>query len=138
MRAAIALLALVAVVGCGKDSSGPKTLPGTYPLRSVDGRNLPAMVLQSPGYSLEVTDGTITLNANGTFTDSYSFRENDGGTVTNVTIPCAGTWSQSGNSITLEETASGNCGETGTATWDGNSTLTINWAGLGAAVVHRR
>lgn len=141
MRFPTAVLALTLLAGCGGDKpGGPKTLPGTYPLVSFDGRNLPAVVFQSGTFKAEVTAGTITMNANGTFSDSYSFRETDDGTVTNTTIPCSGTWAQSGNTIALEETASGSgdCGSVGSGSWDGNNTLTIEWNGAGGAVVHRR
>lgn len=140
MRTINCTLALALLVGCGggDKAAAPKTVHGTYPLVTFNGSALPAVYVQAPGYKLEVTAGTITLNANGSFTDSYSFRETEGTTVTNTTIPCGGTWAQSGNTLTLQETASADCGDTATASWDGNNTLTVNWQGAGVPAVHRR
>jgi hypothetical protein len=132
------VLAVLLACGGGDKAAAPKTMPGTYPLVSYAGSGMPATIVQVPGYKAELTGGTITLNANGSFSNSYSFRETEGTTVTNTTIPCSGTWAQSGNAVALQETVAGDCGDTGTASWDGNNTLTINWENLGGPTVHRR
>jgi hypothetical protein len=138
MRVTLAALVLVAAVGCSDSSTGPRTITGTYPLLNINGDALPALIDQSTNYTLEVTEGTISLGSNGTFTDSYTLRENDAGTIRTVTIPCSGNWTRSGNDVQLEETASSSCGDYATGTWDGSNTLTVTWDSFGLPAVHRR
>ncbi|HEX2781358.1 MAG TPA: hypothetical protein VHM30_17785 [Gemmatimonadaceae bacterium] len=139
MRARLCTLALAAVVlGCG-DSSSPKSIAGSYPLVSVDGHSVPTIAIQETGYTLEVLSGNVTINANGTFADTYTIRETlNATTFPPATIACNGTWTRSGNDLILEETATNVCGDYGSATWDGNNTITIDWQSLGVPVVHRR
>ena len=139
MRARLLTIALAAlVVGCGDSSTGPKTITGTYPLRSVNGDALPALVYQETNYTLEVTEGTISLGSNGRFTDSYTLRENDNGAIQTATIPCSGTWTRSGNAIQLQEDQTTSCGDYGTGSWDGSNTLTVTWDSFGVPAEHRR
>lgn len=140
MRTVQFTLALALLAGCGggDKAAAPKTVHGTYPLVSYNGSALPALLIQVPGYKAELTGGTITLNNNGSFTDSYSIRETEGTTVTNTTYPCGGTWAQSGNTLSLQEAVSADCGAQATGSWDGNNTLTLTWDGFDGPVVHRR
>ena len=139
MRTAAITLALALLVGCDNDeSNAPKNLAGTYTLSTVGGASLPAVIFSEANYTLEVTGGGVTLNSNGTFSDSYAFRENDAGSITTATVPCSGNWTQTGNTITLTETVTSECGDTGTATWDGSNRLTLTWDGVGVPAVHIR
>ena len=141
MRRLLSTLAIAAVAACGggDDPAAPQQLPGTYPLVSANGRSLPAVLYEEPGYKLEVTAGTITLNGNGSFSDSYSIRETLDGTPQPVeVIPCNGSWTRSGNTVTLSEIVTDVCGDDATATWDGNNTLTVTWDGVGVPIIHRR
>lgn len=141
MRRMLSTIALAAVVGCGGDDSpAPRALEGTYPLVTVDGRALPTVVIEVPGYKLEVLSRTITVGANAAFTDSYTIRETEDGVVHPVrTVTCSGSWTRSGNTVTLTETQTTvDCGGIGVAAWDGNNTLTIDWESTGIAFVHRR
>lgn len=139
MRARLCTLALAAVVlGCG-DSSNPKSIAGSYPLVSINGHNVPTVAYQETGYTLEVLSGNVVINANGTFADTYTIRETVDATVyPPETIACNGTWTRSGNNLILQETATNVCGDDASATWDGNNTITIDWASLGIPAVHRR
>lgn len=140
MRTISLALALAVLSACGGSdkTTGPKTVPGSYSLNNVNGSGLPAVYYQEPGYKLEVTAGAINLSANGSFTDTYSFRETDGATVTSVTVPCQGTWAQSGSNIVLQEVSTADCGDQATTIWDGNNTLTVTWASVGVPAVHKR
>ena len=141
MRRLLSILATAALAACGggDDSSAPRQLPGTYPLVSANGRALPAVLYEEPGYKLEVTAGTITLAASGSFSDSYTIRETIDGVVQPLDeIPCYGSWTRSGNTVTLSEIVTNECGDDATATWDGNNTLTVTWDGVGVPIVHRR
>lgn len=139
MRRLLSILTLTALAACGGDDpQAPKQLPGTYPLVGVNGRSLPAVVHEEPGYKLEITAGTITLATSGSFSDSYTIRETIDGVVQPDEIPCHGSWTRSGNTVALSEIVTNVCGDDATATWDGDNTLTVTWDDLGVPVVHRR
>ena len=139
MRKLSCLLLLATLAACGgDDSSSPRSLPGTYTLRTADGRIVPAIVYEEPGYRFEILSGAIRLETNGSFSDTYTIRETDGANVTQETFDCDGTWTRSGNTVNLEEFESLDCGDFGTGTWDGNNSLTIQWALLDFTGVHRR
>jgi hypothetical protein len=138
MRTICISFALALLAGCSDNSTSPKTIDGTYTLTSIAGGGLPAIIDSETDYTLEITAGSVTLNTNGTFTDTYTLRENDAGTVTTTTIPCTGSWLQTGNDLSLVETVTDDCGDTGSGTWDGSNSVTIDWAGLGVPAVHTR
>jgi hypothetical protein len=139
MRTVITTLALALLVGCsGDNSNSPKTIEGTYTLSSIAGDNLPALIYSETNYTLEITAGAVNLNADGTFSDTYTIRENDAGTVNTTTIPCTGSWNQTGDHVSLIETVTADCGDTGSGTWDGSNSLTIDWGNIGLPAVHTR
>jgi hypothetical protein len=139
MRTAVATFALVALVaGCGGDSNSPKSIPGTYTLQTVGGDTPPTVIYTEPNYSISVLDGEVLIRNNGTFRDIYTLQENDAGTISTQTFTCEGTYTRSGNSVTLEENDTSGCGEYGDGTWDGNNTLSIDWSFIPATAVHRR
>jgi hypothetical protein len=140
----VAVAAIVFVfVGCGsgENSTPPKTLPGTYTLRSLGGHALPGFIDGEPGFRFEVAAGAITLQPDGTFEDTYPWRElNDAGeTVRTGVGSCGGNWTRAGNDITLQVTRTSECDDSGAAVWDGANTLTIDWASFGGTLaVHMR
>lgn len=139
MRTAVASLALVALVaGCGGDSNSPRSIPGTYNLETVGGAPPPTVIYSEPNYSISVLDGEVLIRNNGTFRDIYKLEENDAGAVRSQDFICEGTYTRSGNSITLQEEITSGCGENGDATWDGNNTLSIDWSFIPGTAVHRR
>ena len=140
MRRLLSTLAIATLAACGGDDpAAPRQLPGTYPLVSANGRSLPAVVHEEPGYKLEITAGTITLATSGSFSDSYTIRETIDGVVQPIDeLTCHGSWTRSGNSVTLSEIVTSECGDDATATWDGDNSLTVTWDDLGVPVVHRR
>lgn len=136
---AIGAIAIVLLAGCGDNSTSPKkSVTGTYTLDNIGGDPLPATLDQEQGYLLEVTAGAITLNSNGTFSDTYTLRETTDTGVNEAPIPCTGTWTQSGNNLTLTETTTDYCGDEGSGTWDGSNTLTVDWGNIGLPAVHKR
>ena len=140
MRRLLPTLALAAVAACGGDDPpAPRQLPGTYPLVSANGRPLPAVVHEEPGYKLEITAGTISLATSGSFSDSYTIRETIDDVVQPIAeITCYGSWTRSGSTVTLSEIVTDKCGDDASAAWDGDNTLTVTWDDLGVPVVHRR
>ncbi|MFL5560338.1 MAG: hypothetical protein ACJ79K_02580 [Gemmatimonadaceae bacterium] len=135
-RLAVAFLLIVAAA-CGSDkSTGPKRIEGTYTMQSIDSQTLPMIYYDDPaaGQRVEVLSGSITLSSNGTYSSPWSLRITDAGTVSPYSETCTGTYTRSGNSITMNETDNnGFCGGVFNADWDGNNTLTEE-----GSVVYRR
>jgi hypothetical protein len=135
----VAITAIVFIIGgCrGSDApTAPKTLPGTYTLRALGGFPLPGYTPGEPGFRFEIPSGVITLHPDGAFEDTYPWRElNDAGEETRSGVSsCSGTWTHSGNEVTLEMTRTSECDDSGTAVWDGANTLTIDWASFGGTL----
>ena len=106
MRSALFAIALGTVLAaCGGDSSTghSEAVNGTFTLRTVNGSNLPFTLLEFPDYKLEITSDVLTLRPDGTFSDVATFRETDAGTVTTPVVPTTGTYTRSGNTITMRD-----------------------------------
>ena len=113
--AAVALaFAVVSTSACGKDDKNPignnNTTVGTYALDKVDGGALPITVFHDDvdvdgeliNLKIEVTAGSMTLSANNTFTGSMALRLTvPGAPAQTETAPVSGTYTVSGNTITL-------------------------------------
>ncbi len=84
------------LVGCGDDSVSPADVAGTYILLSVDEEGLPAVLAESTDFLLELTAGSVTLNADLTCSLSFTQRETDGGIVTTDTLTDACTYTLDG------------------------------------------
>ncbi len=80
------------LVACGDDSVSPADVAGTYTLQSVNGEGLPAVLAESTDFLIEVTAGSVTLNADLTCSHSVTQRETDQGTVTTDTVVTACTY----------------------------------------------
>jgi hypothetical protein len=131
------VLALAALTACGGDSgSNPKvSLAGAYSLSTVDGNVLPYILYQDETLKAEVLRGTFTITGSGTYTENVTIRFTDSGGVEEAPAICSGTYTQTGNSLTLTETETADCGGSWGATWDGRNTITVNY---GLQVVYKR
>jgi hypothetical protein len=127
-RLACTLLLLVAA-GCGSDkSTAPKRLEGTYTMQSLGGESLPMVYYQDStgAEQAELLSGSITINADGTFSAPWSFRVTSNGQISSFEETCTGPFTRTGNSITITETDNGGfCGVTADGEWDGDNTLTF-------------
>ena len=122
------------VLGCS-DSTSPAVINGTYTLRTLRGDPLPAVVQEGTDYAFKITAGSITLNGDLTFSDSYSYWEYDHGTVLTGTVPCTGTWHPTSETkFSLSEIPIDGCGMTGVGEWDGRNHVTVAWDVIGTAV----
>ena len=77
-RALLVLCVLVvsACGGDGEDVLAPEDIVGTYALVSVDGVDVPYFLVETgTTYSLEVTGGSLVLNADTTCTSTVSLTE---------------------------------------------------------------
>jgi predicted small lipoprotein YifL len=108
MRRLSALLpvfaALVILAGCGSDgppNAGPASVVGTYTLRTINGSPLPYTVVQFDDNKVEVMAYALTLEAGGTWTESGTVRVTEGGTVTTLPSANTGTYTLTGNVISL-------------------------------------
>lgn len=97
----------VLTTACGGDSStGPgANVVGTYSLQTVNSKALPVTVYDDGTQKIEVTSDTYALSANGTYTNETIVRTTQGGTSSSDTLSYDGTYKQSGNSVTLTDSA---------------------------------
>lgn len=128
MRRLAWTLLLFVAAGCGSDkSTAPKRIEGTYALKTISGATPPTIIYDDAtnNQRIEVLSSTLTLSNGGTFSSPWSFRITDNGTVSPYDETCTGTFTRSGNSLSITETDNGGfCGGTYSATWDGNNTIT--------------
>ena len=101
---ALALGASVAfATACGSDSpTGPKNVPGTYSLRTVDLSPLPFLVPEQREHIIVINSVTATLNSNNTYAVAGTGTE-DGNASTVVTD--AGMYTQSGSTLNFTSLA---------------------------------
>ena len=140
MRRFFCLLTVLAVAACGGDSTGPKgSLPGSYNLVTVAGQKVPLVVFQDASGKLELLSGSFVIDGTNTFTETVILKATDAaGTVIAPAEPiaCPGTYTRSGNTLTLIETQSDSCGGNWTATWDGRNSVSVDYDG--AVAIYKR
>ncbi len=89
------------VTACGDDGTGLENVIGTYILETIDGGPLPWILLQVGGNKIEVTAGSVTLNADRTCSDSITLRTTESGSVTTDTATDMCTYTTDGQAVTL-------------------------------------
>ena len=101
---------------CGSDSpTGPKDVPGTYLLRTIDESPIPFSVPEGREHVIVVNSVTATLNANNTYAVAGTGTE-DGNAST--VINDAGTYTQSGSTLHFTSTTLGGATYTASAKTD--------------------
>jgi hypothetical protein len=96
---------LVTAFACGSESvTGPKNVPGTYFLRTIDGLAPPVNVPNPRDHLIVVNSVTATLNSNNTYAVAGTGTE-DGNASTVITD--AGTFTQSGSTLQFTSTTLG-------------------------------
>lgn len=103
---AIALLSTATACGGDDGPSGPENVTGTYTLREVNGAAPPATVIEfddgTSSLKIEILSGTITVNADMTFTATHVVRfTEDNVVVFHGPSPIAGTYTRNGNTLAL-------------------------------------
>jgi hypothetical protein len=125
LRSLLTLFTVLLLVGC-KDTTGPDAKHvGTYRLDTVNGSKLPAVLVQLGADKLEITEASITLNADNSYTGQVTLRETEGGRTSTETSRESGTYTRNNNAITL----SSDDGETQSASLSGR-TLTMTLEGF--------
>ncbi|HEY0024135.1 MAG TPA: hypothetical protein VGB24_14535 [Longimicrobium sp.] len=91
---ALVALALPLLAACNDDStgSGEASIPGTYTLRTVQGKKLPVTVPSGTGADVTITSGATTLQPNETYTLQLTFRTTEGTVVKTETYTEQGTY----------------------------------------------
>ena len=110
MRRLIGLAALLMLVACGGDSTGPNAdVTGNYTLQTVNGASVPAVVFQDSQEKDELTAGNINLNADKTWSGNLTARVTDlmSGATGTFSAPGNGTYTSSGGTITLTDATDG-------------------------------
>ncbi|HEX2166209.1 MAG TPA: hypothetical protein VHG09_03125 [Longimicrobiales bacterium] len=102
MRRLVALaLILPILAACDDDPTEPdNSHVGTYTLVSVDGETVPVAIDEGDGV-LTISDGTVTLNANGTFAIDIDISFTEGEQTTPEDLALTGTYTRSGNTVTF-------------------------------------
>ncbi len=122
----------IAITSCN-DSSGPEPITGIYTLRTVNAMPLPFTVLSetSGGVTskVEVTDGSVTLNADNSFASAIAVRQSVGSTATTTSTSTVGTYTAAGSAITF----TGSDGSVTPATL-ASGTITVATGGLTLAL----
>lgn len=125
-RQSMLAAALAVMVGCGSDdSTGPNenAVVGVYTLATINGQQLPVIVEQSGNDKAEITQGVVTLNANGTFSDVTQVRITVSGQVTMETETATGNWTRTASTVQFNPTNPAGSSAY-TMTWDGDDRLT--------------
>jgi hypothetical protein len=120
--------ALAVTTACGGDSStGPSSVAGTYSLTTVNSAPLPYVFLNDASGKIEITSDVYVISDNGTYTNPTIIRSTISGEVTTDTLTSNGTYTVSGNSITLTDASDPTSKLSGTVTTSG---LTITAEGF--------
>lgn len=111
-----ALPLLLAALACS-DSTSPEPTPvGTYALVTVDGDPIPFVVAQTGSDKLELTDGRLTLNGDGTCSVSITARRTQDGQTSTNTDGDTCTWTNNNNALTLTYSS----GSSDVGSWSGD------------------
>ncbi len=104
MRRLLVALALTALVAACGDSTSPNNSPvGLWTLTSFNGQAPPTLFDQTSTEALYITGSTLTVNANGTFSEAVSWRQTST-TAPDTTGTDTGTWTIQGNTMTFTST----------------------------------
>lgn len=117
---------VLAVSACGDGPTGISgSAEGTWFLQTINGTPPPFTIVSITDYRVEVMGGVLDLHADGTYTNTYTYRETENGVATTIEETDFGTYFRSGSTITLEDDE----GFTAQATISGDQ-LTINEGGF--------
>lgn len=84
-----------------------QNLAGTYTMRSVNGKAPPDTVVNTGAVVIEFLDGTLTLTVPSTYKLLFRSRTTSSGTVTSDSSGTTGTYTATGNALTLTTSPSG-------------------------------
>lgn len=98
----LALALCLPLSACGDDGTGPdNSHAGTYTLQTVNGVNLPVSLGVIEGIEYTILSGRVTLNADGTASETFRYRFTQGTSTAEEDDGDLGTYTRSGNAITV-------------------------------------
>ena len=99
---------LAVLPACGSDDVTGTQLPtGVFILERVNGARVPVVVEQTVTGVLEITSGSFSLAANGTFVGEVKARETNGATTVALTYTSTGTFTAAGTQLRFAESETG-------------------------------
>lgn len=133
-QALVLCLSLLVGGACDDDPTGPGPSPvGIYQLVQMSGQPLPFVIIADGLDRLEITGGTLTLDADGTCLAEIELTTAGPTDSTTTVGDTTCTWTRDGNTLTLTYPD----GDTDSASWSGD-TVTIRGLGVGATMTFRR
>ncbi len=95
-------LAVSLLTGCG-DATGPEAIAGNYTLRTINGQDLPFLIIQVLADKVEITAGSFRINSDLTFSTSLTLAATEAGTTMSTTETDTGTYALSGKRLVRSE-----------------------------------
>lgn len=93
---------MAAIAACGGDSAtGPKSAVGMWALTTVNGKALPFRMFADTGFSLDITQSTIDLKADGSFLSTLRSEERVENHLSVYADSGSGKWVLSGSTLTF-------------------------------------
>lgn len=135
MRRLLLACSALVLLGCGSDSTAPDAnVVGTWNLQTVNNSALPFTLQYDPNSQtrFEIVSDQYVVHDGGTYDEMFTTRETVGTQVTDDPQTDAGTWSVSGNRVTL--TASDGTPLSGTVNGDH---ITANISGFALVYVRQ-
>lgn len=98
----LVVLMLVFLGACDDSGTGPdNSVHGTYTLDTVNGNKVPFAIVQIGNDKLEIMSGSVTINADGTFSGRTTLRTTEEGRTTTEEESFTGTYTNTNNSFTF-------------------------------------
>jgi len=95
-----AVTAVAAAAACGGDgATGPTSPVGSYALSTVNGMALPATVLSDTGFTVAISDGSLSVQADGKFVVGMTSTWTIEGHPSVFVAADTGTWTQAGGRL---------------------------------------
>ncbi|HMJ05281.1 MAG TPA: hypothetical protein VK474_03405, partial [Chthoniobacterales bacterium] len=125
VKAIFAVFGIALVAACNDATVVNGDASGTYNLAAINGNPIPLTVVATTTDTVVVTSGVLTINADGTFTETLSADHTTGGVTTSDTNVCPGNYVQRGRAFTFQEPINSDqtCGGTFPVSWDGANSV---------------
>jgi hypothetical protein len=104
-----ALVGFAILAACGGDSSGPgdTNIVGSYTLQSVNGNPVPWRAIVIGNDWFEIRGGSGSINADGTYSLTFNWRESVAGQTDEGSESSVGTYTRNGSAITFRDASDG-------------------------------
>ncbi|MEO8909086.1 MAG: hypothetical protein ABI408_02500 [Gemmatimonadaceae bacterium] len=131
----VAVLGLSLLWACKDSTAVNGDASGTYTLSAINNIPVPPpfTVQATTTDTIVVNSGRLTINNDGTFSETLAYDHTTGGVTTPTTSVCPGHYSQSGNGFTFTETtnaADAFCGGTYAGAWNGSNAVSLFLSGF--------